>query len=108
MYAGSFGLRAMIDVYAYLTIPFTALISYFFSIQSKLFKGLSLGLLLILIALNLYQTDLYRKGVIHWDSMTKAAYFESFGEKWKSEKMEKLYKAPDYWNAKKGKAEYSK
>ena len=48
----------------------------------------------------------YREGSIHWDSMTKEAYWASFGKLHIPKNFEKMLKHPDYDKAKEGEDEY--
>ena len=63
-------------------------------------------------SLNLFQTLQKRKGVIHWDSMTKEAYWEFFftpkmntSSDW--DKQKNILKTPNYDKARKGEKEYN-
>jgi hypothetical protein len=76
-YGGGFGMRAMIEASAPMSIGIAASIdrmcsrrggSYVFAV---LFPWV--------IALNLLQTHQYSTGIIHWDAMTKKSYWEVFG-----------------------------
>lgn len=76
-YGGSFGMRALIESSVLLAIPLAATIE---KIRNS--KGLSYAFAAIfpwLIALNLFQTHQYQKGIIHYDAMTEKAYWEVFG-----------------------------
>jgi hypothetical protein len=91
-YGGSFGLRAMIESYALLALPLGAF--YTACIQSK--KGMALLVFAILAftTLNLFQTWQYRKRIIHWDSMTKEAYWAVFGKQKAPKGLDSLLKVP--------------
>lgn len=76
-YGICWGMRPMIDYYPVLSIPLAASLSRFYSgktITAYLFSIL----LLLIIILNLFQTWQYKKGLIHYDDMSKEAYFEGF------------------------------
>lgn len=77
-YAGSFGSRAMIQSYAILVIPLGFLIKDILSSRKgiKLFSG---GVLLLMVALNLFQTWQYATGILKPDRVTKAYYWQIFG-----------------------------
>lgn len=76
-YGGSFGLRAFIESYAILALPMAAFWEFIF--KGKIWKRISLTLvMLLLIAHSIFQTTQYYYGSIHWDSMSKAAYWDSF------------------------------
>ena len=59
-----------------------------------------------LLWLNQFQTSQYRTSLLHWDSMTKEAYFGIFGRKTWPEGYDKMIKVPDYEKALKGETEY--
>ncbi|MCD6596300.1 MAG: hypothetical protein J7L04_01350 [Bacteroidales bacterium] len=103
-YGGSFGARPMIDSYGLLALPFAVLIEKV--IKQKIWIKIPVGLLLIFfIYLNLFQSRQYRITMIHWDSMTKQAYWKVFlREQW-PENYEKLINPPDYAKALKGENE---
>lgn len=76
-YGGSFGMRPMIDMYGLLAIPLSSLFQKAFS-AFKWHSWIYGIFILLAIYLNLYQTLQYKKGSIHYDSMTKDAYVEGF------------------------------
>lgn len=100
-YGGSFGLRAFIDSYSLLAIPFSVFITWLLD-QGKLLKIAGFTILVILIGYNLFETKQYYTGAIHWDSMTKKAYWESFGKTYPTSKFYKSLEEPDYEKAIKG------
>ena len=110
-YGGSFGMRPMIDVYALLAIPFALSIQWI--IQRHIFLKIITGwLILYFINLNLFQTAQKRHNVLHWDSMTKDAYWTNFNKlRMKTANdwhiLEKQIQPPDYEAAKKGIDEYN-
>ena len=104
-YGGSFGQRAFIDSYALTALPLAAFFEYI--VKKK--KAISISFLIIFnvsIIIAVYHTHLFRKGAIHWDGMTKEAYFDSFGRLKPSKKFKSLIKRPDYEAAKQGKDNY--
>ncbi len=104
-YGGSFGLRAFIDSYALLIFPLAALLSYFYEGKKKISQSIVLVLSIVFIAHGIFQTQQYYHGSIHWDSMSKGAYWDSFGRLRPSEKFHSLLIPPDYEKAKKGERE---
>ena len=79
-YGGSFGCRAMIEVYAFLLFPFATFLNRFWVltiskpvINTFLRIGF-IGVLSFFIYLNLFQSHQYRYHIIHWSGMTKEAY----------------------------------
>ena len=105
-YGGSFGLRAMIDLYPLLSIPLASLTFHIFRTKRSFIQFIYSGSLIVLIALNLFETKQYKKGIIHWDSMTKEAYLNSFGKLKVEQDFKLLFSTPDYKSAKAGKKEY--
>ncbi|RYD78619.1 MAG: hypothetical protein EOP53_10905, partial [Sphingobacteriales bacterium] len=102
-YGGSFGMRAMIEVYAFLALPMAALWQYLWQKQKLVFSAVilfSAGC----IYLNQRQTLQYRQTIIHWDSMSKSYYFAVFNDfTWPTGEKTKLLSPPDYEAAKAGK-----
>ncbi len=100
-YGGSFGMRALIESYALLAIPLAAFFSWL--LKQKLKKRIFLLLPVIMISLqSTFHTVQYYYQAIHWDSMTKEAYFDSFWRSKRSEDFKNKIKPPDYEAAKKG------
>lgn len=95
-YGGSFGMRAMIDIYPLLALCMAALFEDLLfrkALKSKL-TGIFIG---VFIALNLFQTIQFHYNVIHYDSMTFKAYIASFGKLNRFEyEREKVLARPDY------------
>ncbi len=110
-YGGGFGMRPMIDSYALLALPIAAFFQFLWEIKRKILFWIFSCLAFGFIYLNLFQVMQYRYGTIHWDSMSKEAYWKSFGiiqfkdEKLKNEWIQSL-KAPDYDAAREGRDEY--
>jgi hypothetical protein len=100
-YGGGFGQRAVIESYALLSIPFAATMDYFME-KNKLSKIIILLVLTILISLNIFQTFQYTKGIIHWDGMTKRAYWDTYIRTTISPAHYEQIQAPDYEAAQKG------
>ncbi|MBI9054199.1 MAG: hypothetical protein JEY96_10315 [Bacteroidales bacterium] len=103
-YGGSFGMRSLIESYAVLSIPLALFIKNAFQ-KKRLLKISTIVLMFLLISLNTFQTLQYRRTVIHWDSMTKEAYFAVFGKLKFPENYQDLIESPDYRSAKKGEPE---
>ena len=103
-YGGSFGARPMVDSYGLLALPFAALVERLIH-QKKWQKILATVFFVFFMYLNLFQSRQYRITMIHWDSMTKQAYWKVFlREQW-PENYEKLISSPDYAKALKGEKE---
>jgi hypothetical protein len=97
-YGGCFGMRPMMDIYSVLALPFTAFI-VFVQQQKQLFKKLLSALIVLACLESIHNYKKYRSGAIHWDSMTKEAYWDSFFRMDKSADFQLLIKAPDYEKA---------
>jgi hypothetical protein len=104
-YGGSFGMRAFIHSYSILVIPFTYFINWIIDMyDTSYFKKGLLGLCLLLSLffcfLNVFQSNLYKHHIIHWDGMTKEAYQFTFLKKNYTkqdlEYLQSLIKRPDY------------
>ncbi len=106
-YGGSFGLRAFIDSYAIMAIPLGAITTYFLS-QKKFIRIGYLVFLFLFLSLNIFNTMQYRYGSIHWDSMSKEAYWKSFLKLKQPENFEWYLEPLDYNAARKGKYKLEK
>lgn len=104
-YGGSFGSRPMIDYYGLMAFPMAALIQRV--LESKWWiKGVMVLVLGFFVYLNQFQMSQYRTSLLHWDSMTKKAYWAIMFKKQWPPNYDKLIKSPDYDKAKKGEDEY--
>lgn len=105
-YGGGFGLRPFIDSYGILAIPLAVVIERLFS----LFKGkrvvFSWILCGVILLHGIFQNVKYHYNSIHYDSMTKEAYWDSFLRVRPSAKYWELLSSPDYAKARKGIEEY--
>ncbi len=100
-YGGSFGLRPFIDSYGVLSIGLATFLTWVFSTSHKK-KIVLISLLLIISTLSGWHYVRYYYGSIHWVSMTREAYFDSF---WRARPSATYYdklRKPDYKLAKKG------
>lgn len=100
-YGGSFGQRAMIDVYPLLLLPLAAFFSQLLSL-SRLLKICCVCGITFCFLLNIFQTMQAKWNIIHYDSMTKAAYSDAFFRITKNPEREKFLKHPNYEEAVKG------
>lgn len=73
-YGGSFGCRALVDIYPLLAIVMAAFLEKLIHTHwtLKLFSGV---LLYLTIKLNLFQTEQYKANTMHWSSMDKETYW---------------------------------
>lgn len=99
-YGGSFGSRPMIDATAIMSIPLAACFAYLFKWKGS--KYVTIGVVILLVANSLFQTMQYRRGMIHWDSMSKEAFWSIIGREGAFEGYWDLMQTPDYDAAKKG------
>jgi len=77
-FGGGFGGRIYIDMYGILALPLAALITSILSHKKRLVKLSMLGFLGFLVCFQLLQTRHYSRIAIHWDSMSKKAYWHNF------------------------------
>jgi len=75
-YGGSFGARAMIDIYGVLAIPMAFLFKEIS--EYKFVKYTFWVVSFILISIGIHHTNKYLAGSIHYDSMTKEAFFNDY------------------------------
>lgn len=101
-YGGSFGNRAFIDWYPVFVFPIAALYSRVFEQSGKMAAGVLAFFAIFFCCLNVFQTWQYNRELIHYDSMTKAAYFNGFFATEKTKAWEELLDEPAYDRAKNG------
>jgi hypothetical protein len=107
-FGGSFGMRALVQVSAVLIIPLAYFIQWFFEvIESKYLKIAGCIIIVFFCFLNVFQSNLYKHGIISYDGMTKEAYWFTFLKKNYSKEdllyLETLVKHPDYSAMRQGK-----
>jgi glycosyltransferase involved in cell wall biosynthesis len=123
-YGGGFGQRAFIDSYTLMAVATASLLtpaaispesaslltpaatspgttSPGAAVKSWL-QRLALAAFLLLTSLGILQNIQYYNGAIHWDSMTKEAYIDSFGRLNPSARFHGLLEPPDYDKAREG------
>lgn len=86
---GSFGGRTMIDIYAILSLPLAAAVNYFLENKNKVLRISVASVFLASFLLGVIYNRQYRDGIIHYDGMTKEAFWASFL---------KFRVTPDYWD----------
>jgi hypothetical protein len=94
-YGGGFGQRALIESYALLSIPFAAFITFIFK-KKRILRIIFLVLVAGFLSLNIFQTRQYYIGIIHWDSMSKYNYWDTFFRTKVSPAMYEHIDKPDY------------
>lgn len=102
-YGGSFGMRSMVHYYVLLAFPLAALVSV---CAKNTAAVISAGtIFVLLVGLNVRQVVQYKHNMIHWDGMTKEAYWFSFDHpKFEAEDwpiFDSYLERPDYATAKK-------
>lgn len=100
-YGGGFGLRAYIDMYGVFALPMAASLTWIIN-RKMVIKYALIFVFLLLTARSLFHHVQYHYGAIHWYSMTREAYFDSFFRIRPSERFPDLIKSPDYNLARKG------
>lgn len=100
-YGGSFANRAFIESFVFLTIPMAYLIDKLLNKNLKI-KIISLSFAFLFVLHGIFQTLQYYYGSIHWDSMTKEAYWDSFLRIHPSPDFYDKIEAPDYEKATQG------
>ncbi len=97
-YGGSLGQRELIDIYPVMALPLAAFVE--FLIQYKKWIVYPLRFLFFAsVLLGGFYNIQYHYGAIHWDSMTRAAWLDSFGRIHPSSRFDRLIKTPDYDDA---------
>lgn len=77
-YGGTFGQRAMVEIYPVMALPLCVLIDRIS--RARLLWRVPAGVLAVLfIALNIFQTYQFEAGAIHYDAMTWEVYRDRFG-----------------------------
>jgi hypothetical protein len=104
-YGGSFGMRTLIECYAILTIPLALTVSKLLENKQPV-RTLVVSVIVMFIIWNLYTTYQYKRGIIHYDSMTAKAYIKLFSNFHAPDGYEKLLALPNYEEAKLGREKY--
>lgn len=103
-FGGSFGYRTMIEMLPLLAFGLAYFIHHLLS-AVKFYKLPVLALMFLLLGFNLFQTRQAHEGLLHHDSMTKAAYFKilfKLQSQISREEVEPYLKEPNYESARKG------
>jgi len=101
-YGGGFGSRPFIDSYALMAMPVAALLHSWLQQKRKTIRLPLIALYFVVVSLGIYYNKLYHTGAIHWDSMTREAFFDSLGRIHPSRQFNSLLAEPDYDLAKMG------
>jgi len=101
-YGGSFGQRAYIASYSILALAIGAFFASLLNKRKIMTKILGLTIAAIFVFHNFFQLTQFRHGAIHYISMTREAYWDSFGRSYPSPRFQYLLSFPDYKSAKNG------
>jgi hypothetical protein len=101
-FGGGFGLRAFIDSYGILAIPFACFVDFSYNLKYKWKRIVIFSVLTLLIGFNQFQTRQYVNAAIHWWWMNKEAYWETFLKLRPTERFWEVVTLPDYDAARKG------
>lgn len=99
-YGGAYGLRAMIDIYPFLSIPFAVFVNRITT------NRIIISVLIVLVLWNCFRMFQYRRGVIHFDGMNKEAFVKGLFKVERTEDLQRYFKSPDYEAARKGEEKY--
>ncbi len=100
-FGGGFGLRAFVESYALMALPMACMIDYAYK-QKKALRSIIIGVFVLLIAFNQFQTIQYNNNAIHWWWMNKEAYWETFLKPYPTERFWVVVTLPDYEAARQG------
>jgi len=97
-YGGGLSQRELIDIYPFMALPLAAFLQWIG--KQRLLLRYFIGILFtVSVLLGIFYNVQYRYGSIHWDAMSKQAYFNSFGRVYPSSKFNQLLVHPDYKRA---------
>jgi hypothetical protein len=100
-YGGSFGQRPMVDSYPLMSLALGYFIYWIINSKRKIAIPLFIVFGLF-IYLNQFQAAQYRSGTLHWDSMSKQAYWKIWGTIKAPQDLERYLEPIDYDAALKG------
>ncbi len=100
-YGGSFGMRSFVDYYGLLAIPMALLFTEIWNYRKRS-KAIVLGIVFLALLQNNFFLEKYKHGGLHYDSMTKAAFWFSFWDMRPREGYWELLESPDYFKALEG------
>jgi hypothetical protein len=101
-YGGAFGNRAMIDLYGLLALSAGVFFSYMSTVKHKWMNYTAVSLALLLTLAGMHHINKRRCFSIHYDSMTKEAFWDSYFQYKPSPTFEGKLRAPDYIKARQG------
>ncbi|MCK4699417.1 MAG: hypothetical protein KAT38_03765, partial [Bacteroidales bacterium] len=97
-YGGSFGARILVESYAFLSLPLAAVIQKI-SEKRRIMRSVFIIIFGFLVWINLFQMRQYRISLLHWDSMSKKAYWGIFLKGSFPDKYQEMLDPPDYEKA---------
>ncbi|MBN2612985.1 MAG: hypothetical protein JXB00_15635 [Bacteroidales bacterium] len=100
-YGGSFGNRAMIDTYGVLAFPMGMCIEAVRKLKKRI-KIPVITAIYFFIAFSIFNTMQAKRTIIHWDSMSKKAYWSVFLRYKLPDNYIELLEIPDYEKARQG------
>jgi uncharacterized membrane protein len=95
-FGGGFGSRGFIDSYGIMAIPLAGFFHGIFSLKKKWLNAVVIVITFVMIYFNTFQVRQYMNGAIHYVSMTKKAYWETFGKLRPTEDYYDYLEYPDY------------
>lgn len=102
-YGGSFGQRVLIDFYPLLALGMGAMLAQLRRwLRTYASRVAGLVVISFFVALNVFQTFQYSRGVLHYDSMTACAYWSALGRDRLTPSITRCLQPPDYDAAKRG------
>jgi hypothetical protein len=93
-FGGSFGTRSMVDTYAIMAFPFATITEYI--LKRKIIKWFYFFILINFIWYNVFQMLQYETSALHYWSMTKEMYRETFLKLKPTKKYWEIARIPDY------------
>ena len=105
-YGGSFGNRGSIESFPFLFLGLGALLTVLWNYKRFLVYGL-LPIFAFFIYLNRHQSYQFVEGSLHYDSMTKEAYWQTFLMDYPTVEYYDLLSPPNYDDARDGRPEFS-
>ena len=104
-YGGGYSARALVEYYVVMSFPLGAFYTYILK-KKWIYKAITVIVLVFFIKLNLFQTQQYHTSLLHWDSMSKEAYWAIWNRQNWPENYEHLIVTPDADKAKKGESAF--
>lgn len=94
-YGGSFGMRALIESYTFLVFPLAAFVRFIWEKKNRLLRMAFLLVFGFFIWLNLFQSNQYKKTLLHWECTSRQLYLSVFGTNDWPKDYRQMLKCPD-------------